>query len=174
MTLRMLVTGLKRMPNYLALALVSLVLDQVSKYYVVSTMYYQQEIPVLSFFKWVRWHNEGAAFSFLAGAGGWQHWFFVALASGFSIYLLYEMSRLTEKEKDLGWVFALILGGALGNLADRLNHGYVVDFIRFEYGQYGFPAFNFADSSLFFGAALWIFLMLRERRALARDRSHPA
>lgn len=159
------------MLKWLSIAAASLVADQLSKAWVVHNMYYQEEIPVFSFFKWVRWHNEGAAFSFLAGAGGWQHWFFVTLAVGFSAYLVYELARLPEKDKALGWVFALILGGALGNLADRLNHGYVVDFIRFEYGAYGFPAFNIADSSLFCGAALWIVLMIRERRQLARENS---
>ncbi len=69
----------------------------------------------------------------------------------------------------MGWVFALILGGALGNLADRLTRGYVVDFIRFEYGSYGFPAFNVADSLLFCGAVLWIGLMWLERKRTLSD-----
>ncbi len=154
--------------GWLGIAGLVVAFDQVTKYVVVTRMDYLDQIVVLPFFKWVRWHNDGAAFSFLSGAGGWQHYFFVTLATGFSAYLIYELWRLSDSERRLGWVFSLILGGAIGNLLDRLIHGYVVDFIRFEYGAYGFPAFNVADSALFCGAALWILLMLldylRDRR----------
>lgn len=140
------------------------VLDQITKFAVVSNMAYRDEIVIWPIFSLVRWHNEGAAFSFLADAGGWQHWFFVVLAIGFSVYLLVELYRLKENEQSLGWVFALILGGALGNLADRLNHGYVVDFLFFHWDEHGFPAFNVADSALFCGAAFWILLMMLDYR----------
>lgn len=152
------------MLKWLSLAGSVLLVDQVTKFFVVSNMMYRDEIYVLPVFKLVRWHNEGAAFSFLADAGGWQHWFFVVLAIAFSIYLVYELYRLKEEERHLGWVFALILGGALGNLTDRLNHGYVVDFLFFHWEKYGFPAFNVADSALFCGAALWILLMILDYR----------
>ncbi len=161
-----------RLGAWLALALLLFGLDQLSKYWVVTQLAYQERIEVLPFFSWVRWHNDGAAFSFLSGAGGWQRWFFVALAVGFSAYLIYELARLPKNEKVMGWVFSLILGGALGNLTDRLLNGYVVDFILVHYEQYYFPAFNLADSSLFCGAALWIIVMILQRnqgQSLQRD-----
>ena len=131
------------------------VLDQLTKYWVVTQMVYREEIPIAPFFTLVRWHNDGAAFSFLAGAGGWQHWFFVSLATGFSVYLLYELKRLKEEEKHLGWVFALILGGALGNLADRLNHGHVIDFLFFHWGAQLDGCYPFQCLCLKFGSAFF-------------------
>ena len=152
------------MTKWLSLAGAVIVLDQLTKFWVISQLEYQDRIQVLPFFAWVRWHNDGAAFSFLSGAGGWQRWFFVALAVGFSIFIIYELRRLPVGDKLMGWVYALILGGALGNLIDRLHHGYVVDFILVHYQAYYFPAFNLADSALFCGAALWILLMILEYR----------
>ena len=152
------------MIKWFSIAGTSFALDQLTKYVVVSTFRYGEQMQVLPFFSWVRFHNEGAAFSVLANAGAWKHWFFVALAIGFSGYLIYELRRLKPEEQALGWVFSLILGGALGNVTDRLVHGHVIDFIFFHYGQYSFPAFNIADSSLFCGAALWILLMIAEYR----------
>jgi signal peptidase II len=152
------------MLRWVAVAVTVWIADQGTKYAVVSNLLHRDEIVVWPFFSLVRWHNDGAAFSFLAGAGGWQHWFFVCLATGFSIYLLFELYRLKEEEQVLGWVFALILGGAVGNLSDRLNHGYVVDFLFFHWREYGFPAFNVADSALFCGAAFWILLMIMDYR----------
>ncbi|MEM6999900.1 MAG: signal peptidase II [Pseudomonadota bacterium] len=141
-----------------------LAVDQWTKYIIVSNFVYGERVQVLPFFEWVRFHNEGAAFSFLATAGPWKHYFFVALAIGFSIYLVYELARLKAEEASLGWVFALILGGALGNVTDRLVHGHVIDFIFFSYQGTSFPAFNIADSSLFCGAALWVILLIIEYR----------
>ena len=152
------------MISWLSVAGTVWVLDQLTKLAVTSNLAYRDEIVIWPVFSLVRWHNEGAAFSFLADAGGWQHWFFVLLATGFSIYLIVELYRLKPEEQSLGWVFALILGGALGNLADRLNHGYVVDFLFFHWREYGFPAFNVADSALFCGAAFWIVLMILDYR----------
>jgi len=152
------------MTRWLSIATAVVLLDQLTKLMVVSQLAYQERISVLPFFSWVRWHNEGAAFSFLADAGGWQRWFFVVLAVGFSAFVVYELRRLPAGERAMGWVYALILGGALGNLVDRLNYGHVVDFILFHYQVYYFPAFNVADSALFCGAALWIMLMIMEYR----------
>jgi len=151
--------------KWLSLAFVVLVLDQLTKYWVVTTLEYGERVQILPFFAWVRWHNDGAAFSFLAGSGGWQRWFFVVIAVAFSAYLIYEISRLPKQQKIMGWVFGLILGGALGNLIDRVVNGYVVDFVLLHYNQYIFPAFNVADSALFCGAALWILMMILERRS---------
>ena len=147
-------------------------LDQGTKWIVVTEMVYGQRIQVLPFFAWVRWHNAGAAFSFLADAGGWQRWFFVAIGLGFSAYILRELSRLALQERWMGLVYGLILGGALGNLYGRVVNGYVVDFILVHYEQHIFPAFNVADSALFCGVVLWLYLMLQEsRRARASDPS---
>ncbi len=150
------------MTKWMSVALLSYVVDQLTKYVVVANFEYGERLQVLPFFSWVRFHNEGAAFSILADAGAWKRWFFVSLAIGFSAYLIYELKNLKPSEQSLGWVFSLILGGALGNVSDRLVHGHVIDFIYFHYGPYSFPAFNIADSSLFCGAALWILLMIRE------------
>jgi len=142
--------------------------DQLTKWYVTATLAHGERVEVLPIFSWVRWHNDGAAFSILAGSGGWQRWFFVALAAAFTIFIVYELRKLPVGDRLMGLVYGLILGGALGNGIDRLLHGYVVDFLRFHYDRWGFPAFNVADIALSIGASLWIFLLflefLRERR----------
>lgn len=152
------------MISRLGVAALVIVLDQLTKLWVVSQLAYQERIQVLPFFAWVRWHNDGAAFSFLSDAGGWQRWFFVSLALGFAGFIVFEMRKLGREDRVMGWVYGLILGGALGNLIDRLNYGYVVDFALVHYQNYYFPAFNVADSALFCGAALWIILMIVEHR----------
>ncbi|MFT7654599.1 MAG: signal peptidase II [Limisphaerales bacterium] len=160
------------MIKWLTIAGTALVLDQLSKSYIVANFAHGERLNVLPFFSWARFHNEGAAFSFLASAGPWKHWFFVLLGIGFSIYLIYELRRLKPEEQPLGWVFSLILGGALGNVTDRLLHGHVIDFVYFHYQGYSFPAFNVADSSLFCGAVLWIFLMIQDARRSKELSSH--
>jgi signal peptidase II len=148
--------------KWLGLAAVLVVLDQLVKLVVVRSLELGERIPVLPFFSWVRWHNTGAAFSMLNDLGGWQRWLFVALALGFSGFLLYELRRLAEGERLQAFVYALILGGALGNMIDRLRTGYVVDYVLVHYQEWYFPAFNLADSALSVGAVLWILLLLRE------------
>ncbi len=149
------------------------VLDQVTKFIIVSNFAYRDVVEVLPFFNWVRYHNPGAAFSFLADAGPWKHWFFVCLGAAFSAYLIYELKRLKPEEELLKYPFGLILGGAIGNVTDRLVHGHVIDFIEVHYGGWYFPAFNVADSALFCGAALWIVLMIKDyRQAKAIDKTN--
>jgi signal peptidase II len=131
-------------------------LDQLSKWWVTRTLELGEEVPVLPFFSWVRWHNEGAAFSMLSQAGGWQRWFFVLLAVAFVGFIVYELRRLPVEQRLMGLVYGLVAGGAVGNLIDRVLHGYVVDFILLHYRSYYFPAFNVADSALTVGAVLWI------------------
>ena len=162
-------------PNLLAwLSFSGLVvaLDQLSKWGVTTNMALGDHIPVWPIFSWVRWHNTGAAFSMLSEGGGWQRWFFVTLAIGFTAFIIYELRRLQITEKFMAFVYALILGGALGNMIDRLFHGYVVDFILFYYRDWYFPAFNVADIALSCGAALWIgYLVLefRQERRLKKE-----
>jgi signal peptidase II len=150
--------------RWLGFAVLVVTLDRVAKYIVVQVLALGERIPVWPFFSWIHLQNEGAAFSFLSGAGGWQRWLFVAIAIGFSIYLIYEMLRLPVDKKLQGWAFALILGGAWGNLIDRILSGRVVDFVLVHYQHYYFPAFNVADSAIFLGAVAWIALMIRDSR----------
>ncbi len=152
------------MVKWLAVAGGVWVVDRVTKGIVNSQLALGQEVPILPVFSWIRLHNEGAAFSFLATQSGWQRWVFVVLAIGFSIYLLTEMRRLPASDRLLGWAYALVLGGALGNLWDRAVHGYVVDFALAHYADHYFPAFNVADSAISIGAVLWIVSMLRDSR----------
>jgi signal peptidase II len=140
------------------------VVDRITKSIVNAVLTLGEEVPVLPVFSWIRAHNEGAAFSFLAGQGGWQRWLFVALALAFSIYLIIEIRRLPAAERLLGWAYALVLGGALGNLWDRALHGYVVDFALAHWDNHYFPVFNVADSAISIGATLWILSMLRDAR----------
>ena len=121
--------------RWIPLAVVVAGLDQVTKAWVTSLLTHGERIQVLPFFAWVRWHNDGAAFSFLASAGGWQRWFFIALALVFSVYVVWELARLSDRERNLGWVYGLILGGAVGNVIDRIMYGHVVDFVLLHYQQ---------------------------------------
>jgi len=158
---------------YLSFAGALIVFDQLSKWLVRSSLSYGEEVVVTSFFSWVRWHNEGAAFSMLDGVGA--RWFFVALAIGFSVFILVELRRLPVHDRMMRLVFALILGGALGNMIDRLFLGYVVDFALVHYAEvWYFPAFNVADSALSIGATLWIGTMAFEYLRTRRDKHSTA
>jgi len=161
--------GNRGWPRWLAVSAIVVGLDQLTKWIVASELVVNDRIAVLPVFSWVRWHNDGAAFSMLSGGGGWQRWFFVALAVAFTGFIVYELKRLNPAEKFMACVYALILGGALGNMVDRLVRGYVVDFILVHYRDWYFPAFNVADIALCCGAAAWIGHLLltswRDRRA---------
>ena len=150
---------------WLAIAFVVILLDQFTKTLIIGNFQLNDSRTVTSFFNVVRVHNSGAAFSFLAGASGWQRWFFVGLgivASGFIVWML----RSHGGQKLFGWALALILGGAIGNVVDRLLHGYVVDFIQVHAGGWYFPSFNVADSAISVGAVLLIVdELLRVRRS---------
>ncbi len=157
---------------WLALATIILALDQASKFLVTQTLELGERIVVWPMFSWIRLHNEGAAFSFLNDGGGWQRYLFSGLAIGFSIYLILEIRRLAASDWVQSLAYSLILGGALGNLVDRLARGHVVDFVLVHYEHHYFPAFNVADSAIFCGAVLWIWLLLREARAANSDADH--
>ena len=150
--------------RWFGLSGVIVALDQYSKKVVVDHLPFGGEIEVLPFFSWVYWRNYGAAFSFLDDAGGWQRWGFVALAVGFGVFLLVELRRLRRTEVAQALAFALILGGAFGNMIDRAVLGFVIDFLKFHWGSAYFPAFNVADSAIFLGAVLWFTLIWREMR----------
>lgn len=143
--------------SWLWLTLLCLVVDQITKHQVVGSMELYESIQILSFFSITYVHNLGAAFSFLADQGGWQRWFFTAIAAIASIVFIIWLAKTPKDKKLLSIAFALLLSGALGNLIDRVLFGYVIDFLDFYIGSYRWPAFNVADSMIFIGAALMIF-----------------
>ena len=144
------------MLKYLPIAILVAVLDQASKWLASTQLEYHQLTHFLPYFDWYLAHNEGAAFSFLADQPGWQRWFLAGLAGAISLGLLCWLKTLPADKKYTAIAIALILGGAIGNLIDRLYLGYVVDFIQIWLGTYPWPSFNLADSFIFIGAALLI------------------
>ncbi|QDW65969.1 signal peptidase II [Luteimonas granuli] len=147
---------LKPRPNALPWLLVSLlvlVLDQVSKQWVLASLPEYTPIPVIEgFWNWYRTYNTGAAFSFLSDAGGWQKWFFTALALGISGLLVAWLARTPRADWRTALPFSLVIGGAIGNVIDRLQHGHVIDFIQWHWRDLYWPAFNLADSAIVGGA----------------------
>lgn len=153
------------LPNaltWLWLSAVLIVLDQASKWYFLGVLQYAQPIPVVEgFWNWKLVYNYGAAFSFLADAAGWQRWFFSALAVGISGVLIAWLRRLPRGHWQEALPFALIIGGALGNLIDRLRFGYVVDFVHWYWRDFHWPVFNVADAAISVGAvSLIVFSLL--------------
>jgi len=151
---------------WLALALVVVVLDQLSKTLILQRFALHDSVTVTSWFNLVRVHNSGAAFSFLAGASGWQRWFFVGLGAVASIFIVWMLKKHPTQTL-FCFAVTMIMGGAIGNVVDRLLHGYVVDFIQVHYGGWYFPSFNLADSAITLGA---ICLILDEIRRVRRAR----
>ena len=156
---------------WLGLAAVVVLLDQFTKVLIVGNFQLGDSVTVSAFFNVVRVHNTGAAFSFLAGASGWQRWFFVGLGLVASVVIVWMLKRHPE-QRLFCFAVAMILGGALGNVIDRLWHGYVVDFLQFHWGFLApmfpggyFPSFNLADSAITLGA---ICLVLDELRRVRR------
>lgn len=145
---------------WLWLAFSVVVLDLLTKQLAVSFLAYADPNPVLPFFDLTLLFNYGAAFSFLSDAGGWQRWFFVLIAIGVSIFIVIWLHKTQRKYWWMGLGLSLILGGAIGNLYDRIFQGYVIDFISLHYQHYFFPAFNLADSAITLGAAVLIIDML--------------
>ena len=146
---------MRNIGKWLGIAALVIVLDHLSKWWISSTMDLQQTIPIWSFFSIVRVHNYGAAFSFLADAGGWQRWFFIAVGAVATVVII-QLLRKHTHEPRMAWALALVLGGALGNVIDRVMLGYVVDFLYFHYQGFAWPAFNVADSAISVGAAILI------------------
>jgi signal peptidase II len=151
---------------WLGIAALVIVLDQLTKTLILQTFQLNDSHTVSWFFNVVRVHNTGAAFSFLAGATGWQRWLFVGLGVVAALFIVW-MLRSHAGQRLFSWALALILGGALGNVIDRLLHGYVVDFIQVHYKTSYFPSFNVADSAITIGAAL---LILDELRRVRRSK----
>jgi len=151
--------------RWLWISLLVIVVDQLSKLWIERTFELGDTIAVLPVLDIVRAHNTGAAFSFMAGAGGWQRWAFSVLAVGVSIALVFWLRKLAlATHALLAFGLALILGGAIGNVIDRIEHGYVVDFVHAHWGAAYFAAFNVADAAISIGAVLVIFDALLEGR----------
>lgn len=140
--------------RWYALALAVVAADQGSKWIASTELSYSVPVKVLAWFNLTLHHNQGAAFSFLADAGGWQRWFFAALALGVSAMIVLWLRDLKPRQWPLSLALALVLGGALGNLVDRIYLGYVVDFISVHYRNRYFPTFNVADAAISVGAFL--------------------
>lgn len=155
------------MLKWLWLSFLALILDQWSKQVVDGSMQLFQSIPIMPYFNLTYVHNTGAAFSFLSQAGGWQRWFFAGLALTVSVVITVWLARLKKHETLLAVALSLVLGGAVGNLVDRLLYGYVIDFLDVYYQDWHWPAFNVADSAITLGVAL----MLAESFGLGRSKS---
>ena len=144
------------MLKYLFITILVIVFDQASKWLMMSWLSLYETVAVMPYFNLTMAHNEGAAFSFLAQAGGWQRWFFIGLALIISVLLLVWLAKLKPTEKLEAISLSLILGGAIGNVIDRISYGYVVDFIDLYIGHNHWPVFNIADSAICIGAILLI------------------
>lgn len=138
---------------WLALSALVIVLDQWSKAWVLASLPEHTAIPVIDgFWNWYRTYNTGAAFSFLSDAGGWQKYLFTALAFGISAMLGYWLARTSRADWRTALPYALVIGGAIGNVIDRIQHGHVIDFIQWYWQDHFWPAFNIADSAIVAGA----------------------
>ncbi|MDD3518911.1 MAG: signal peptidase II [Chromatiales bacterium] len=144
------------MLRWLWLSAVVLVLDQATKFAADDLLTLYAPVEVLPFFNLSLSYNPGAAFSFLAGASGWQRWFFSVLALGVSVFIVLWIKRLQAHERWTAAGLALILAGAIGNLIDRLLYGHVVDFIQLYYDRFYWPTFNIADSAITVGAVVLV------------------
>lgn len=158
------------MLKWIWIAVVVVILDQLTKYIASTSLEMHQPIAVMPMFNWTLMHNTGAAFSFLANESGWQRWFFAVIAVVVSVVIVLWIKRLEQHEKWQAAALALILGGAVGNVIDRIYLGYVVDFIQVYYQQWYWPAFNVADSAISIGVAMIIIDSIRAYRTEQKNK----
>jgi signal peptidase II len=148
--------------QWLWLTLLIVILDQITKNWISQTLTLYESVAIFSFFNFTLVHNTGAAFSFLAEAGGWQRWLLTGLALIVSVIIVVWLSRLkTVEHRWLAIALALVLGGAIGNLIDRIIYGYVIDFLDLYYKMWHWPAFNVADSAISIGAVMLLIDAIR-------------
>ncbi|MCU7906032.1 MAG: signal peptidase II [Candidatus Thiodiazotropha sp. (ex Epidulcina cf. delphinae)] len=154
------------MTRWLSLSFLVILIDQATKQFAESVLTRYEPVYVLPFFDFTLLYNKGAAFSFLSNQGGWQRWFFIILAIGVTLVLIIWLWRLTREEKWIAVALSLIIGGAVGNVIDRILFGQVIDFIHLHYQEHYWPAFNIADSSITLGVAIMLFdaLILSKKR----------
>jgi signal peptidase II len=153
---------------WLTLTIIMIGLDQWTKHLAITHLQYRVEVPFIAgFWNWTLAHNYGAAFSFLADAGGWQHWFFVVMKIAVSSVLIVMLYKMPRNRWQDALPFSLIIAGALGNLIDRFRFGYVVDFIDWYYKTYHWPVFNIADSCIVVGAVLMLLFSFKKKDAKA-------
>lgn len=148
----------------LLLAALIIIADQVTKFLAQTWLAAYQPVPLAALLNLTLSYNRGAAFSFLSDQGGWQRWLFIAVAIGVCLFLLHWLAQLQRRERWLAVALGLILGGALGNVIDRLRYGHVVDFIDVHYGRWHWPAFNIADSAITLGLIGLLLQLWFERR----------
>jgi signal peptidase II len=148
---------------WLAIAAIVVVLDQITKIAITKSFAFGESLPLTSFFNLVLTYNKGAAFSFLAAESGWQRYFFTGIAVAASAFIIYLLKR-NPAQRVFCWALALILGGAIGNLIDRILYGHVIDFLDFHLNDWHWPAFNVADSAICVGAVMFILDELRRVR----------
>lgn len=150
---------------WLWLSVLVLIIDQASKYYFEHRLeLYEQIVIIPDYFSWMLAYNTGAAFSFLADSSGWQRWLFALIAIVVSVVLVVWLKRLGRDDTWLAIALALVLGGALGNLYDRIVIGHVIDFIFVHWKEHGFPAFNVADSAITVGAIMLALDMFKSKK----------
>lgn len=153
---------------WLALSALLIAVDQASKWLAVDRLRFQEPVAFIpGFWNWTLTHNTGAAFSFLADAGGWQHWLFIGLALAICVGLVISLKRTARRDWKSALPFALVIAGALGNVIDRLRFGYVVDFIDWYWKDFHWPVFNVADSCIVAGAILLLLTSLTHREKAA-------
>lgn len=152
------------MLKWFSISAVIVAFDLYTKHLIQNAFQYGEHLTVTSFFDLVRYHNEGAAFSFLAGAGGWQKWFFTAIAVVAVIVITYLIIK-NSAQKLFCFGLALVLGGAIGNLYDRVTLGYVVDFLYFHINDLYWPAFNVADSAICVGVAILLWDSFKQAKS---------
>jgi signal peptidase II len=159
--------------RWYVLSLVVIGVDQITKYLIINALALYQSLPVLPFFNLTLAYNKGAAFSFLSGSGDAATWLFAGISSVVSLIIIITIYKLPAAKRWLAFALALILGGALSNLIDRLLHGYVIDFLDFYYENWHFAIFNIADAAITVGAVIWFWevLFLNKQAAAVKTRS---
>lgn len=145
---------------WLGIATIVLLLDQLTKITILKLFHYGESLPVTGFFNLVLVYNKGAAFSFLAASNGWQRYLFTAIGIGAAVFIIHLL-RKHPGQRMFCWALALILGGAIGNVVDRVAYGHVIDFLDVYVGNWHWPAFNLADSAICAGAVLFVVDELR-------------
>lgn len=152
------------MLKWLWISLVVVILDQYTKYLATEQLVLHQPVPIMPLLNFTLMHNEGAAFSFLSDAGGWQRWFFTVVALILGVVIFFWIKKLGKTAFWRTIALCLILGGAIGNVWDRIQLGYVVDFIQVYYRSWAWPTFNVADSAISIGVVMIVLEMIREMR----------